>query len=84
MRHFKTIALALGCAGAMTLYAGSASAAIVCNESEGICWHTETTYEYPATAGVIVHEDTWQPAARFTFREHRGRGYWHGGRWTTW
>jgi hypothetical protein len=84
MKHFKKGALALGCASALTLYAASASAAIVCNESEGVCWRTETVYEYPAEAGVVVHEDSWQPHARFTFREHSGRGYWRGGTWRTW
>jgi hypothetical protein len=24
------------------------------------------------------------PRERFTFREHEGRGYWHGGKWVTW
>lgn len=84
MKLLKPVALAIGCAGAIALNASPASAAIVCNEDEGICWHTETTYEYPAEARIVVHENDWRPHGRVEFREHTGRGYWHGGSWRTW
>lgn len=76
-------AAALGAA----LFTGSsvsAWAAIVC--SGNVCWHTHETYTYPPEAKVIVHEDNWKwgPSEHFTFREHEGRGYWSGDRWTEW
>jgi hypothetical protein len=39
-------------------------------------------YTYPPYAGVVIHEDDWRAAPGITFREHEGRGYWHGDRWT--
>jgi hypothetical protein len=72
---------ALG-AGMLALSSMSASAAIVC--SGNVCWHTQERFEYPARAGIVVHEDDWRPGPRITFREHEGRGYWHGSRWTAW
>jgi hypothetical protein len=62
----------------------SASAAIVC--SGHICWHSTETYEYPPRAHVVVHPDDWHwgPREHFVFREHEGRGYWHGTHWTGW
>jgi hypothetical protein len=71
-------------AGVLAISAASASAAIVCNGD--VCWHAQETYDYPASAHVIVHPDDWRWGAKehFTFREHEGRGYWGGGRWTEW
>ena len=80
----KAIAgLALG-GGMLTASAMSASAAIAC--SGNVCWHTHETYTYPPESKVIVHEDNWKagPTEKFTFREHEGRGYWHGDKWETW
>jgi hypothetical protein len=77
------IGAALG-AGVLALSALNASAAIVC--SGGVCWHTHEVYEYPPTAGVIVHPDDWRwgPREHYVWREHEGRGYWHGNRWMGW
>jgi len=72
---------ALG-AGALAISMASASAAIVCTGN--VCWHVQQRYEYPPSARVIVHEDDWRPAPGITFREHEGRGYWSGDRWTEW
>lgn len=71
-------------AALLAVTATGASAAIVC--SGDVCWHTHEAYSYPPDAKVIVHEDNWKwgPTERFTFREHEGRGYWHGDKWTTW
>ncbi len=60
----------------------SASAAVVCTAN--VCWHTQERYEYPPTAGVTIHDDTWRAGPGITFREHEGRGYWSGDRWTVW
>jgi hypothetical protein len=78
-----TLAAALGMA-ALAMAPTGASAAIVC--SGDVCWHTHETYTYPPESKVIVHEDNWKwgPSEHFTFREHEGRGYWHGDKWTTW
>lgn len=59
----------------------SASAAIVCNDN--VCWHVSQRY-YPAEADVTIHEDSWKPTEKFTFREHEGRGYWKGDNWVDW
>jgi len=81
-----TTTLASAAVGAALLAASSvgASAAIAC--SGNVCWHTHDTYEYPPESKVIIHEDNWRwgPREHFTFREHEGRGYWRGGRWTEW
>ncbi len=77
------LAAAFG-AGALALSAASASAAIVC--SGNVCWHAHASYDYPPSAHVIVHPDTWHwgPGEHYSFREHEGRGYWSGDRWTEW
>jgi hypothetical protein len=71
-------------AGALAFSAASASAAIVCTGD--VCWHTHEAYEYPPDAQVVVHPDDWRwgPSEHFVFREHEGRGYWRGDRWTAW
>jgi len=72
--------------GAATLAASAfgASAAVVCNGP--VCWHTHEAYDYPPAAGVIVHSDDWRwgPHEHYVWREHEGRGYWHGGHWVQW
>ena len=75
------VGLALG-VGMLTASTMSASAAIAC--SGNVCWHTHETYT--PESKVIVHEDNWKagPTEKFAFREHEGRGYWHGDKWETW
>jgi hypothetical protein len=73
------IGAAIG-AGLLACSALSASAAVVC--SDNVCWHTTETYEYPPTARVTIHEDTWRAGPDIKFREHKGRGYWAGDVWT--
>ena len=62
----------------------NASATIVCAGT--VCWHTHSAYDYPPDASVIVHPDDWHwgPSEHFSWREHEGRGYWHGDRWMEW
>jgi hypothetical protein len=52
--------------GVLAASAVTASAAVVC--SGNVCWHTHERYEYPATAGVVVHEDDWKwgPSEKYT------------------
>jgi hypothetical protein len=73
---------AIAGAGALAFSAVGASAAIVCNGNT--CWHAKEKYEYPPTAGVVVHEENWKAGPGITFREHEGRGYWKGDVWTAW
>jgi hypothetical protein len=70
------------CASALAVSMTAASAAVVCNGN--VCWHVTEKYDYPPSAGVIIHEDTWKAGPGITFREHEGRGYWKGDRWTEW
>jgi hypothetical protein len=69
-------------AGALAFSSFGASAAVVCTGD--VCWHTHEIYEYPPDAHVTIHEDTWRAGPGITFREHEGRGYWHGNRWEEW
>jgi len=71
-------------AGALALSALSASAAIACVGN--VCWHSHERYEYPAHARVVVHDDDWKWGRHehYRWREHEGRGYWNGHRWSTW
>jgi hypothetical protein len=80
----KSLLGATMCAGVITFSAISASAAVVCRGS--VCWHSHETYEYPAGAHVVIHPDDWKwgPREHFAWREHEGRGYWNGRRWSEW
>jgi hypothetical protein len=80
----KLLAAATLGGAALSFSAMNASAAIACVGP--VCWHSHEAYEYPSTAGVVVHPDDWRwgPHEHYAWREHEGRGYWKGGRWTTW
>jgi hypothetical protein len=81
MTLFGKIAAGVLTASTLALSAASASAAIVCSGNE--CWHTHEVYEFPREAGVVVHPDDWRwgEHEHYAWREHEGRGYWHGGAW---
>ena len=80
----KSLLAAATGAAVLTVSAVSASAAIVC--SGRVCWHTSERHHYPAHARVVVHEDNWKWGRheRYRWREHAGRGYWNGSRWSSW
>jgi len=80
-KAFAGAAVGAGMLAASTV---GASAAIAC--SENVCWHTHERYAYPPEARIVIHNDDWRwgPRERFVFREHEGRGYWRGDRWTDW
>ncbi len=84
MTSSKILLGAAAVLGFVAASAVSASAAIICSGS--VCWHTTERYEYPPDARVVVHEDTWKPAAdaHVTWREHPGRGYWREDKWVEW
>ncbi len=71
-------------ASALAMSTASASARIVCN-AEGDCWHVHGEYEYRPEFGLTVHPDNWKwkEGEHHAWREHEGRGYWHGGEWKT-
>ena len=81
-KYVKLAAAAVISAGALAIFATSASAAIVCNRND-VCWHVRDRYNYKPEFGVVVHPDNWraEPTARVTWREHTGRGYWRNGVW---
>jgi hypothetical protein len=67
--------------GVFAFSAVNASAAIVCN-GDNVCWHAKERHNYPPEARITIHEDNWKAGPRVKFREHEGRGYWKGERWT--
>jgi hypothetical protein len=80
----KTLLAAATGAGILAPSTLGASAEIVCNG--GVCSHTHARYDYPPSAGVVIHPDDWRwgPSEHYSWREHEGRGYWHGDRWMAW
>ena len=80
----KTLASTAVAAGFLAASTMGASAAVAC--SGNVCWHTHESYAYPPDARVVIHDDNWRwgPRERYVFREHEGRGYWRGDRWTEW
>ena len=59
------------------------SSAIVCDQAGTTCWHSVDRYDSPANANVVVHPYDWQAdnGAKYSWREHTGRGYWMGDQW---
>jgi len=80
----KTLFGAAVAAGIAAFSGVNASAAVVCTGP--VCWHTQQAYDYPPDARVTVHPDDWRWGAKenYSWREHEGRGYWHGDRWMEW
>ena len=78
----KLVALTFAGLGVVAMSSLSASARIVCNE-DGDCWHSPEAYTYPPSAGIVIHPDDWKwkEGGHFAWKEHPGRGYWHGGEW---
>ena len=71
----KTILVA---ASALALTAGSASAAIVCND-DGDCWHVRGRPHFRPELKLRIYADDWND--HYRWREHVGRGYWRKGVW---
>jgi hypothetical protein len=92
----KTLVGAAIGVGMLALTAANASAHIACVGP--VCWHTHEAYEYPSDARVVIHPEypsdarvvihpddwRWGPDEHYSWREHEGRGYWRGDRWTDW
>jgi hypothetical protein len=80
MQMHKALIGAVMGAGVLAFSASGALAYVACTGS--VCWHAKERYTYPADGKVVIHEDSWKPAAGIKFREHEGRGYWKGDAWT--
>lgn len=68
---------------AVALTAGTASAAVVCNE-DGDCWRVKGKPTYRPELRLRIHPDDWKWSAgeRYRWREPgEGRGYYRGGVW---
>jgi hypothetical protein len=76
------VALALCAFGVLAFSSLNASARIICN-NDGDCWHTHEDYAFPPGVHVEIHPDNWhwREGEHFVWKEHGGRGYWHGGHW---
>jgi hypothetical protein len=73
----------LASASALIIGAGSASAAVVCND-EGDCWRVKKRVEYRPELRLRVYEDDWKwkEGENYRWRDaHDDRGYWKGGVW---
>lgn len=78
----KLLGLTLSGLAALGLSSLTAQARIVCNE-DGACWHVHEDYDFPPGVHVEIHPDDWhwREGERHAWKEHEGRGYWHGGAW---
>ena len=80
----KSLLVGAAMAGIFLASAPNASAAVA--GVGPVCWHSHERYEYPPDANVTVHPDDWRwgKDEHYSWREHEGRGYWKGDRWTEW
>jgi hypothetical protein len=72
-------------AGALTVSAGAASAAVVCN-SDGDCWRVRGRPSYGPELGLRIYGDDWhwRRGEKYRWREPgRGHGYYRDGAWIT-
>lgn len=67
----------------LTMTAGTASAAVVCND-EGDCWRVRGRPVYGPEVRLRIHPDDWtfERGDRYRWREPGlGHGYWRNGVW---
>jgi hypothetical protein len=74
--------LASSCFALLAFSPLSASARIICN-MDGDCWHEAEEYTYQPEWRLTIHPNDWKwkEGEHYTWREHKGRGYWKGGEW---
>ncbi len=68
---------------ALAMTAGTASAAVVCND-EGDCWRVHGRPAYGPGVHLRIYGDDWrgEPGVKFRWREPgHGHGYWRNGAW---
>jgi hypothetical protein len=79
----KTLGMALLGAAALAMTAGTASAAVVCND-DGDCWRVRGRPTYGPGVQLRIYEDNWkgEPGFKFRWREPgHGHGYYRRGTW---
>ena len=81
----KTLSKALAGAALLALTAGSASAAVVCNE-DGDCWRVKEQRNYEPSLKLRIMPDDWKwkdsERDRYRWRDSgRGHGYYRQGVW---
>jgi hypothetical protein len=79
----RTFARAWLAASVVLLAAGTASAAVVCNE-DGDCWRVQGSPTYSRELRLRVQPDDWKwsDGERYRWREPgEGRGYYRSGVW---
>lgn len=77
----KTIGMALIGAAALAMTAGTASAAVVCND-DGDCWRVRGRPNYGPGVHLRIYGDDWRGDGRHRWREPgRGHGYYRNGAW---
>ncbi len=77
------IGKALFGAAVLAMTAGTASAAVVCND-DGDCWRVRGRPAYGPDVRVKIYPDNWKWSSgdRYRWREPgRGHGYWRNGVW---
>jgi hypothetical protein len=80
MRVFGSMILG---AAALAMTAGTASAAVVCNQ-DGDCWRVRGRPDYRPDLRLSIHPDNWRwrSSERYRWREPgRGHGYYRDGVW---
>ena len=79
----KALSKAVFGAAILAMTAGSASAAVVCNE-EGDCWRVTGEPRYEPSLKLRIQKDDWKwrEGEKYRWREPgRGNGYWRQGVW---
>lgn len=81
----KAIGMAIFGAAALAMTAGTASAAVVCN-NDGDCWRVRGRPVYSPELRLNVYPDNWRwrSGERYRWRDSgRGHGYYRDGVWIT-
>lgn len=81
----RTLGMTLFGAAALAMTAGTASAAVVCND-DGDCWRVRGRPAYGPELRLRVHPDNWtfERGSRYRWRDPgHGHGYYRDGAWIT-
>jgi hypothetical protein len=78
----KLMSTALFGVALFAMTAGTASAAVVCND-EGDCWRVKGRPTYGPGVQLRIYDDNWKgDGVKFRWREPgRGHGYYRNGAW---
>jgi hypothetical protein len=80
--QMKLMSKALFGVALLAMTAGTASAAVVCND-DGDCWRVKGRPTYGPGVQLRIYEDNWKgDGVKFRWREPgRGHGYYRNGVW---